>query len=395
MKSADSERLILGFNINYKERESYRFFSSPGRTEIGGNHTDHQHGKVLAASLNLCITAVCDKNDENVIRIKSEGYPEEIIDLSDLSQQPSENFRASALIRGIAARFKDLGYNIGGFDAYTVSNVLKGSGMSSSAAFEVLIAEMLNALYNDNRLDKTELAKSGQWAENNYFKKPCGLMDQLACAVGGLISIDFLNPDTPVITPVNFDFSATGYKLCIIDTGADHSDLTENYAAITTELRKVSNYFGKEYLRDVSYTDFMNSIPALRKEAGDRAVLRAIHFYDENERVSAQIKSLESGDFDRFLALVRKSGESSYMYLQNVIPIGNIENQEVALALAICDKILGDRGAFRVHGGGFAGTIQAFVPEEMSEFFKKEIENILGEDSCNILDISKYGVREL
>ena len=368
-----------------------RYFSAPGRTEIGGNHTDHQRGRVLAAAVNLDTVAALRLNGTNTIRILSKGYPMSVVDLAELQPVEKEVSTPSALIRGVAAGFAQLGCEIAGFDAYCESTVLPGSGLSSSAAFEVLIGTIINALFFDNRVSPPEIARIGRYAENVFFGKPCGLMDQMASAVGNLVSIDFFDQENPVIRPLDFDFAATGHALCIIDSGADHADLTGEYAAVPGEMRAVAVRFGREVLSQIDEKDFCAKIPELRKECGDRAVMRCIHFYRENNRVSKQVKALEKGDFDTFLALVRESGRSSWMYLQNVIPAGCKRHQDVALALALAEHCLKGRGACRVHGGGFAGTIQAFVPMDILEEFVSAMEAILGQGACHVLTIRPQG----
>ena len=366
-------------------------FSAPGRTEISGNHTDHQHGCVLAASVNLKTTALVTPNGTGIIRVISEGYEPVEINLSDLSIRPEETNTTAALIRGVAAAFSRRGAKLGGFDAKVSSTVLPGSGLSSSAAFEVLIGNILNTLFFEGGLDTVEIAKIGQYAENVYFGKPCGLMDQMASSVGGMVFIDFADPENPRVEKINFDFSATRHALCIIDTGADHADLTDEYAAIPRELKTVCSFFGREFLRDVSEDDFWNRLPDLRAAAGDRAVLRAIHVWNENRRVLTQKQALADGDFDTFLRLVRESGESSWRLLQNVIPKAQTKHQEVALALALAEKLLKGEGACRVHGGGFAGTIQAFVPMDRLDAFKTGMEAVLGAGKCHVLSIVPNG----
>ena len=366
-------------------------FSAPGRTEISGNHTDHQHGCVLAASVNLKTTAVVTLNDEGIIRVQSEGYAPVEVDLARLDVMPEEANTTTALVRGVAAAFAQRGAKLAGFDARVSSTVLPGSGLSSSAAFEVLIGNIINTLFFEDQLDAVEIAKIGQYAENVYFGKPCGLMDQMASSVGGMVFIDFEDPKNPNVERVDFDFAATGHALCIIDTGADHADLTDEYAAIPGELRKINACFGKDVLRDIDEGDFYVRLPELRKAAGDRAVLRAIHVYDDNRRVLAQRDALRKGDFDAFLACVRESGVSSWRFLQNVIPTGNTAHQEVAFALALAEKLLGGRGACRIHGGGFAGTIQAFVPVDMLDGFKSGVERVLGAGMCHVLEITPNG----
>ena len=383
--------LLDSFEKTFGAGREISLFSAPGRTEIGGNHTDHQHGCVLAASVNLDTVAAVSENGSSVIRIQSEGYPLCEVDLADLSIREEEKNTTMALIRGVAAAFKDLGCASRGFDAYVISDVLRGSGLSSSAAYEVLLGVILNGMFFENKVDAVKIAQIGQYAENVYFGKPSGLMDQMASSVGNLVTIDFADPAAPVVERVDFDFSKTGYSLCIIDSGADHADLTDEYAAITVELKKISGYFGKNVLREIPREEFYAALPALRKLAGDRAVLRAMHFYDDNDRVPQQVAALKNGDFDAFLDMMKASGRSSWMYLQNVIPTGCKEHQEVALALAMCDKLLAGRGAYRVHGGGFAGTVQAFVPNDMLETFCEKMETVLGKGSCHVLAIRPVG----
>jgi len=366
-------------------------FSAPGRTEIGGNHTDHQHGCVLAGAVNLETTADVVLNGSHLIRVESEGYAPVEIDLGDLSVHENEKNTTAALIRGVAAAFAQRGAVLQGFDAKVRSTVLPGSGLSSSAAFEVLIGTVCNELFFEKRLSAVEIAQIGQWAENVYFGKPCGLMDQTASSVGGMVYIDFCDPKNPLVEQLDFDFSQTGHALCIIDSGADHADLTEEYAAIPAELKQISAYFCKEVLRDIPEEQFFAHLPRLRKQVPDRAILRAIHFYQENRRVQAQAEALRQKDFDTFLQLVRESGRSSWMYLQNITPTGAINRQDVAVALALCDTLLGNRGAFRIHGGGFAGTVQAFVPTELLEIFQSRIEEVLGAGACHILSIRREG----
>ncbi len=372
-----------------------RYFSAPGRTEIGGNHTDHQRGCVLAGAVDLDTVAAVRLNGTDTVRILSEGYPLCQVSLTELTPLASEINTTAALVRGVAARFMELGAKVTGFDAYVQSTVLPGSGLSSSAAFEVLLGTVCNGLFFDNRLPMPEIAKIGQYAENVFFGKPCGLMDQMASAVGNLVAIDFADKENPVITPVEFDFASSGYALCIIDSKASHADLTDEYAAIPGELKTVCEYFGAEVLRQVPEEAFYGAIPVLRKRCGDRAVMRAVHIYEENRRVQAQVQALRAGDFDGFLHLVRQSGESSWMYLQNVVPAGYTEHQDMAIALAMCHRLLGDRGAYRVHGGGFAGTVQAFVPVDILENFRTGMDAVLGEGACHVLSIRPYGGVEM
>lgn len=388
-------RLLDLFEKSFSPGGELFLFSAPGRTEIGGNHTDHQHGCVLAAAINLDTMAAVRKNDSNVIRILSEGYRPFYVKLSELEARENERNTTTALCRGILAQFRDRGARLSGFDAAVVSNVLRGSGLSSSASFEVLFGVILNCLFFEEQATPVEIAQIGQHAENVYFGKPSGLMDQMASSVGNLVAIDFEDPDKPVVERVDFDFAKTGHSLCIIDSGADHAGLTDEYAAIPEELYKISAFFGKRVLREVPENQFYESLPALRACAGDRAVLRAIHFYGDNRRVKRQIEALRAGDFTLFLTLVRESGQSSFQYLQNVIPAGSREHQDMAVALALAERLLGARGAYRVHGGGFAGTIQAFVPDDRLDTFREKIEAVLGTGSCHVLAIRPEGGTQL
>ncbi len=386
----DSDALIRGFREAFGTMPE-RFFSAPGRTEIGGNHTDHQRGRVLAAAVNLDSRAAVRANGTDTIRILSEGYPLCQISLSELTPSPREVNTTAALIRGIAARFAELGHPVAGFDAYCTSTVLPGSGLSSSAAFEVLIGTIMNHLFCDGAISPARIAMIGQYAENVFFGKPSGLMDQMASSVGNLVAIDFLDRDNPRVDPLDFDFSRSGHALCIIDSRASHADLTGQYAAIPEEMKSVCAFFGKEVLSEVDEADFYRNLAALRTACGDRAVLRAIHFYQENARVPLQVQALQNGNFPEFLRLVRESGRSSYMYLQNVLPEGDSRSQAMGIALALCEKYLEGTGAFRVHGGGFAGTVQAFVPTEKLDSFCRGIHSVLGDGACHVLSIRPEG----
>ena len=371
--------------------EKHYVFSAPGRTEISGNHTDHQHGCVLAAAVNLETVADVCLNSSNIIRVQSEGYPAVEVSLDDLSVREEEKNTTAALIRGVASCFAQKGAKLEGFDASVSSTVLPGSGLSSSAAFEVLFGTILNELFYDAKLSAVEIAQIGQYAENVYFGKPCGLMDQMASSVGGLVYIDFENPEQPKIEKINFDLAKAGYALCIIDSGADHADLTDEYAAIPNELKEVCSFFGKDVLREIPEEEFLEKLPELRKHVSDRAILRAIHVYQENKRVKILASALRNEDLYAFFHMVRQSGQSSWMYLQNIYPSGAVAKQEVAVALTLCDTLLHGRGAYRVHGGGFAGTVQAFVPFDMLTRFKSEIERVLGEGKCHVLNIRADG----
>ena len=367
------------------------YFSAPGRTEISGNHTDHQRGRVLAGAVNLDTQAAVRVNGTDKIRIQSKGYPMCQVELSQLEPVESEINSTPALVRGVAARFVQLGCQVQGFDAYVESTVLPGSGLSSSAAYEVLVGTIINHLFFDAKVSQPEIAQIGQYAENVFFGKPCGLMDQTASAVGGLVTIDFADKDHPVIRPVDFDFSTTGHALCIIDSRADHADLTDEYAAVTRDLKEVSRFFGKEVITEIPEEEFYAGLSKLREVCPDRAVMRAIHEYNENRRVPQQVACLERGDFEGFLKLTKESGFSSWMYLQNVIPLGYVDQQAMAVALALCEHYLQGKGAYRVHGGGFAGTVQAFVPVEILESFRQGIDGALGEGACHVLDIRPQG----
>lgn len=375
--------------------DGYRLFSAPGRTEVGGNHTDHNRGKVLAASVNLDVIAVVEPIDFPKIALKSEGYEESIIEIDDLEVKEYEKNTADALIRGVAAGFKKNGYNIGGFKAYTNTDVLKGSGLSSSAAFEVLVGNILNSLYNNGVVNPIKIAQIAQYAENEYFGKPSGLMDQMASSVGGFVAIDFKDIESPLIEKIDADFNSFGHALCIVDTKGSHADLTPDYAAIPSEMRAIASHFSVEYLRQLCREDIMLNINMLREEYGDRAVLRALHFFDENDRVDKLSHALKSGDFPAFLDSIRESGNSSYKYLQNVFSVNDIKNQGLGIGLNAAEHVLNRMGACRVHGGGFAGTIQAFVPLELLKEFKMDMEKIFGGGSCYVLNIRRHGGTEV
>ena len=374
----------------YGEQE-VEIYSAPGRSEVGGNHTDHQHGKVLAASINLDIIAVVSPREDGVIEVKSEGYPKTVVELSSLEVDKKEEGTSTALIRGVAARIKEMGHKIGGFQAYATSDVLSGSGMSSSAAYEVMIGTVLSGLYNDMQLDAVDIAKFGQYAENVYFGKPCGLMDQTASSVGGLIHIDFADPAHTYVKKIDVDFEAYGHCLCITDTKGSHADLTDDYAAIPADMKKAALYFGKEVLREVDEKEFYGRLAELREKLGDRSVLRAIHFFEEEKRVDEEIAALERGDFDAFKKWVKASGASSFQYLQNVFTVKDLDGQGLSVGLAVSDAVLGERGVSRVHGGGFAGTIQALVPGDVVEEYREALDKVFGEGSCHVLKVRKYG----
>ena len=383
------------FEKDFNCEADVRFFSAPGRTEVGGNHTDHNNGKVLAAAINLdAIAAVAERND-GIICVNSQGYSPITVDTANLNIVDEEAGKSSALIRGVCARFNELGYKYGGFNASVTSCVLSGSGLSSSAAYEVLIGTILNYLYNDGKISAVEIAQISQYAENVYFKKPCGLMDQTACSVGGFVKIDFEDTSAPVIDKVDFDIAKHGYDLCIVDTGGNHADLTGDYAAIRLEMNSVAEYFGKSVLRQVDEKEVFENIGDIRKKTGDRAIERAIHFYNENKRVERLSKALSDGDFDEFKNTIIESGKSSYMYNQNCFTISAPNEQPVALALCVSEELLKGKGAYRVHGGGFAGTIQAFVPVEETENYVSSMRKIFGENSCYILKVRSHGGCEI
>ena len=383
--------VLDGLEKTFGSHAEAGLYSAPGRTEIGGNHTDHQHGRVLAGSVNIDMIAAAAPNDKNQLRVQSEGYDLCVIDLNDLEARKEEENTTAALLRGECAAFTQRGAKLAGLDVYISSNVPKGSGVSSSAAFEVLIGVILNDCFMTEKVSPIAIAQIGQWAENVYFGKPCGLMDQMASSVGNIITIDFASPAKPVVEPVAVDFSKAGLALCILDSGADHADLTDEYAAIPAECRAVAAVCGGEVLRDVPFETFLAKLPECRRQCGDRAVLRAFHVYADNDRVAKQVAALHDGDFGTFLCLVNESGCSSWEYLQNVIPAGYKEHQEVGVTIAAAKHLLGDKGAVRVHGGGFAGTVQAFVPVEMLDEFKAGMETILGEGRCHVLSIRPEG----
>lgn len=384
--------VINGYADIFGDAEELALFSAPGRTEIGGNHTDHQHGCIIAGSVNLDVIAAVSLNNENIVRIKSKGYPMDEVSLDDLEIHKEEYDKAISLIRGVLKKISSMGYEIKGFNAYTESNVMKGSGLSSSAAFEVLVGTIVNNLCANNEISPVEIAKIGQFAENVYYNKPSGLLDQMASSVGAVVAVDFKDNDAPVVRKVDFNLSDYDHSLCIIDSGADHADLTHEYAAVTEEMRLVSEFFGKKFLREVSKSDFMANLKDIRKTVNnDRAILRAIHYFNDSDRAVAETEAVENGDFAEFCKLNRESGRSSFMYLQNVYASSMPKSQAVSLTLALCDEILGDKGSFRVHGGGFAGTVQAFVPNDMVDEFKSKIEAVLGEGMCHILSIRPVG----
>ncbi len=381
---------IAAFEKQYGDGE-VSIFSAPGRSEVGGNHTDHQCGEVLAASINLDTIGIVKITEDDVVRVLSDAYAEVVITLDDVSAKEEEKGTTAALVRGVLAGFAERGYAIGGFCAYVTSDVLVGAGLSSSAAFETLIGTILSGLYNGGNVSAIEIAMIGQYAENVYFGKPCGLMDQMACSVGSLVYIDFINPKEPVVEKVTFDMAKHGYSLCITDTKGSHADLTDEYAAIPHEMRAVANYFGKEVLRDVTEQDVIGEIAVLRSRLGDRCVLRALHFIEENKRVQGEVNALKQEDIVTFLAYVKESGDSSYKYLQNIYANSDVQTQNISLALALSEMFLKEAGVCRVHGGGFAGTIQAFVKKDEVAEYQKCMNGIFGEGSCSELQIRKYG----
>ena len=385
----------FGEYFDKNEEREVSLFSAPGRSEVCGNHTDHNHGRVLAAGISLDAIAVASPNDTGVVSIKSKGYPMDVISCDELEVDEKNFGKSSELIRGILSRFKQLGYNIGGFDATTASKVLSGSGLSSSAAFEVLVCTILNHLYNDGKIDPVVIAQISQYAENVYFGKPCGLLDQMACSVGGFVTIDFNDPSKPIIKKVDFDFASCGHSLCIVDTKGDHSDLTDEYAAVRAEMEAVAAFFGKKVLRELDKQTVIENAADIRAAVSDRAVLRAIHFFNDDERVVKEVEALENGDFGQFKKLTIESGRSSYMYNQNVYACSAPLSQPLSLALAVSEELLKGKGAWRVHGGGFAGTIQAFVPNKDTEAYIALMESVFGKGCCYVLSIRECGGTEI
>ena len=394
--AAQKERYLAAidaFTALYGADRDIRLFSVPGRSELGGNHTDHNHGKVLAGAIDRDILAVAAKNDEGIVRVHSEGYPEDAVPLSDAADPDAfRRFNSRALLAGTCGGFLKRGYAVGGYDAYTTTQVLTGSGISSSAAFEVMIGNIENHLANGGKIGNPEIAKISQFAENVYFGKPCGLMDQMACAVGGFVAIDFEDPQNPVIESLDFDLSGHGYSLCIVNTGGNHADLNEDYASVPAEMKKIAAYYGKDALRGLTEEQLISDMPVLRKAAGDRAILRAMHFVAENKRVEKQTEALRRGDLDTFFAGVIESGNSSFKYLQNVYTVKNVEEQGLSLALCVTEYVTrGWGGAFRVHGGGFAGTIQAFIPTEKVEEYTNIMNSVFGQNACAALKVRPEG----
>lgn len=386
------EALAKDFAELFGNADNIEFFSAPGRTEVGGNHTDHQHGRVLAAAVNLDIIAAAVKRDDNIVVLKSKEYSKvDEVDISDLEVVEAERERSASLIRGICAGCVNRGYKVGGFNAYTISSVLKGSGLSSSAAFEVLVTTIINHFYNNGEIDAVTVAQISQYAENVYFGKPSGLMDQTASSVGGFTAIDFNDPKAPVLEKIDFDLTKYGYNLCIVDTKGNHADLTNEYASIPVEMKAIAAHYGKDVLRDVDETAVYADLKVLREKYGDRAVLRALHFFDDNRRAKEEADALKAGDFETFKNIVIASGRSSLMKLQNVFACSAPQEQGLTMALAVTERILEGKGAYRVHGGGFAGTIQAYVPNELLDEYKTAIEAVFGEGACYVLSIRSAG----
>jgi len=384
-------RLLNEFIKLFGEDRDVIITSAPGRTEVCGNHTDHNNGKVLAASVNLDAVAVAAKNDEGIVRVKSDGHAMNVVDVSELLPDESEFGHSTAMVRGVVAKIEGMGYQIGGLDCVTASDVIGGSGLSSSAAFEVLLGTTLSYLYNNGVISAVDIAKTAQYSENVFFGKPCGLLDQMASSVGTFVTIDFESTENPKIKKVDFDFSKSGHSLCIVDTGGSHSDLTDDYAAVRAEMESVAKALGKDVLREIDYNDFKAAVPSLFGRVSDRALIRAYHFYRENIRVEKAVAALESNHFDEFKKMINESGRSSYMYNQNVYTPKNPAEQKLSLALCISEEVLGVNGAYRVHGGGFAGTIQAFVPNELLEQYKTAVESVFGKGSCHVLIIRPVG----
>lgn len=372
-------------------QEDINIFSASGRSEVCGNHTDHQHGMVIATSINLDTIAVVSKNNNNTINLLSQGYDMLSVNIDDLDFKKEETGTTISLVRGVLKGLKDRGYTLGGFNAYTTSDVIVGAGLSSSAAFEDVIGTIISGLFNQMQIDPVVIAQVAQYAENVYFDKPCGLMDQMACSVGGMINIDFEDPKNPIVRKITVDFEKYNYSLCITDTKGSHADLTDDYAMIPLEMKKVANFFGKQLLRECDENEFYNNMAKVRQSVGDRAVLRAMHFFEEEHNVQNAVNALNNGNFNEFLQVINKSGNSSFKYLQNVYAIKDYQNQNVSVALALSEKVLGDNGVARVHGGGFAGTIQAFVKNDFVLQYKDAMEKVFGANSCHILKVRQQG----
>lgn len=408
VQRARVKALAETFAEKYGADREVALFTVAGRSELSGNHTDHNHGCVIAASISLDMLAIASPREDGVVRLWSEGFGEDIVSLADYTRPDEAKFGTSAsLIAGVCNGFVSNGYAIGGFDACTVSDVFKGSGLSSSAAFEDMVGTIESHLYNNGAVDEVSFSKISQYAENQFFGKPCGLMDQVACAVGGIVAIDFADPKAPVIEALPFDMTAAGYHLCIVNTGGNHADLTDDYAAVPSEMKAVAAHFGKPVLRDVTAEQVISAIPALREELGDRAILRALHFLSENDRVASQKAALQAAiaatdvvtrdaAVDKFFEGVLSSGRSSYCYLQNVYTTKNVSEQGLSLALCLCERVLGGkRAAYRVHGGGFAGTVQAFVPEELVDTFTATMDAAFGKGATSDLKIRPVGAARI
>lgn len=383
-------KAIKKYEELYGEGE-VEIYSAPGRSEVGGNHTDHQRGQVLACGLNLDVIAIVSKTNDDIIKIVSDDYNIKDINVNDLSKKDSEENTSESLIRGVAKRLKDEGYKVGGFKTFMTSDVLRGSGMSSSAAFEVAIGTIISGLYNNMEISPVFIAQASQYAENVYFGKPSGLMDQMASSVGSLVNIDFKDTKNPVIRKVDVDFAKFSHSLCIVDTKGSHADLTPEYAAVPIDMKKVAAYFGKEVLREVDEDEFYANISDIREKVGDRPVVRAMHFFFDHNTVTKEVNALEAGDFEEFKKHISASGNSSFKYLQNVYPASDVANQGLSVGLGVSERILDGKGAVRVHGGGFAGTIQAFVPNDMVSEYREEMDKLFGEGSCHVLKVRKYG----
>lgn len=386
--------VTAGFEAEFGDADC-ALFSSPGRTELGGNHTDHQRGSVLAASINADMLCCAALSGDKTATVFSESFGKITVDLTDLSPRESEIGSAAALIRGVAACFENRGYSVGGINAYIASDVPIGSGISSSAAFEVLLGTVFSEFFADGKWSALDIAKAGLFAENVHFGKPCGLMDQTACAHGGIVAVDFCDPQDPLVQEISYDFSEKGYALCIINTGGSHDDLTEDYAAITSEMKDVAKVFGKEFLSELSRENVLSNAREIRTKCGDRAYLRAVNYFEEDERAKLMAQALKNDDFGTYLRLVNRSGQCSFMYLQNISPKGDGKSQPVAAALLAADISLGGKGAFRVHGGGFAGTIQAYVPLDMLDKFVHDMDTAVFSGCCRVLNVRKRGAMML
>ena len=387
-KAIDKFEKLFGEDLDVK------IYSAPGRTEIGGNHTDHQQGSVLAGAVNLDAIAIVHFHNKGFINLKSEGFDMVTISLDDTKPHPGE-LGTAAIVRGIAAKFMEKGVTVGGFDAYCTSDVMCGGGISSSAAFETLVCTIIDEQYNKERCNALEIARIGWFAETTYFGKKCGLLDQTVSAYGGLVGIDFSDVANPIIDTIEYDFSKSGYTLCITDTKSSHEDLTDDYVAIREEMEAIAGFFGEKILSRVNEDRFYESIPKLREVASDRAVMRAAHFFSETKRAKMEASALKNGYFEKFLELVNESGESSASLLQNLYSTKHPTKQDLPLAIMISKKVLKGRGAVRVHGGGFAGTIQAFVPNDLVDEYVYEIEKIFGENTCHKLTIRPVGGTEV